>query len=266
MGACRIVYFGDIMGATGRRYLQAQLPSIKQHYQPDFIFANAENATNGFGLTKATAEELHAMGIQGLSLGNHTWDQKSFWGEINSIPYVCRPANLPPTCPGLTYLIFNWNGESIAIINLLGRACINMSLDCPFRTAQHLVESLKTQGVHNILIDFHAETTSEKCAMGWFGSTLRVCAVMGTHTHIQTADERILNDQTAFICDLGMCGASNSILGAKKDPIIDKFINGKPCRYEAADGPAKINGALICIDCTTHKALSIERITLMEAC
>ncbi len=264
---CRVLFFGDIVGRPGRNFLKVQLPLLKTKYAPHFIFANGENSTGGFGLNTSIAKELKDIGIHGITLGNHTWDQRSFWGEISSIDYVCRPLNFPEECPGKTYLIFEFENQKIAILNLLGRAFSNGAVDCPFKSCQKLIETLKHVGVENFIVDFHAEFTAEKYTLGWFLSRLGgVVGLVGTHTHIQTADERIMNDTMAFICDLGMCGSYNSILGFQPDNIMEKSIYGKPCRFEVGRGPACINGALITLDLAKHKATHIERINLVETC
>lgn len=261
---CRVLYLGDIVGKPGRHYVYQQLPSLREQYRPDFIFANAENATHGFGLTAATAQELHQHGIDGLSLGNHTWDQKPFWDEIDQLPYVCRPANFPEKVPGHTFLLQEFQGEKLAVINLLGREGMHSSLDCPFQVGQKLLQSLQAQGVANIILDFHAETTAEKYALGWFLSSKGILAVLGTHTHVPTADERLLHQQTAFITDIGMCGPRNSIIGCKIDPSVGRFLNGKPHKLEVAQGSCVLNAVFLRLDFEQHRALSIERIQRIE--
>ena len=261
MSQCSILFLGDIVGRPGRSFVQQQLPFLKEKYHPDFIFANVENATGGFGITAATANELYSMGIQGMTLGNHVWDQRSLWNEIHALPFLCRPTNFPAECPGARYITFDFDGKKFALFCLMGRAFSNnTALDCPFKSSQSLIEELKSQGVDNFIVDVHAEATAEKYTLGWFLSDLGVTCVLGTHTHIQTADERVLNEKTAFICDLGMCGAYNGILGFQKEPIIAKSVYGKPCRFEVAKGPTIITGILACIDLEKQKALSIQRI------
>ena len=263
MHECRILFLGDIVGRPGRRFVLSQLPSLREQYRPDFIFANAENATHGFGVNAATAQKLHTTGIDGLTLGNHTWDQKAFWDEIEALPYVCRPANYPKA-PGKTHLVFECRGEKVAVINLLGRTGMRLSLDCPFQIGKSLVKTLRNNGVHNILVDFHAETTAEKYALGWFLSKEGVCAVLGTHTHVPTTDARLLNNQTAFVGDIGMCGPYDSVIGCEIDPVIERFVDGKPNRLEVAKGAAVLNAVFICLDLEQHHALSIERIQKIE--
>lgn len=262
---CRVLFLGDIVGRPGRSFLKTQLPLLKDKYAPHFIFANGENATGGFGLNASTANELKDMGIQGITLGNHTWDQRSFWNEINDIGFVCRPLNLPEECPGRTYLVFEFEKQKIAVLNLLGRAFSNISVDCPFKRCQNLISDLKQQGIENFIVDIHAEATAEKYTLVWFLSKLGgVVSLVGTHTHVQTADERIINDTTAFISDLGMCGSYNSVLGFQPESIIEKSMHGVPCRFEVGKSPACINGALIKLDLETHKAFGIERVCVVE--
>ena len=266
MCECRLLFFGDIVGHPGRVFLKEQLPALRERYVTDFIFANGENATGGFGLNKAIAQELKDLGIDGISLGNHVWNQREFWNEIGQLDYVCRPINLPESCPGNTSVVFEFKNHKLALLNLLGRAYSREALDCPYKTVQHEIEQLKRIGVDNFIVDIHAEATAEKYTLGWFLSEIEgVVGVVGTHTHTQTADERILNGTTAFICDLGMCGSYDSILGFKKGPIIEKAITGKPCRFEVAKSPSIIAGAFIRLDLEIHRAISIERIQIVEA-
>ena len=266
MCECRLLFFGDIVGHPGRVFLKEHHPALKRRYAPDFVFANGENATGGFGLNKAIARELHEFGIDGITLGNHIWNQREFWDEISQLDYVCRPINLPEACPGNTSVIFEFKNHKLALLNLLGRAYSREALDCPYKTIQHQIENLKQIGVDNFIVDIHADATAEKYTLGWFLSEIEgVSCVVGTHTHIQTADERILNGTTAFICDLGMCGGYNSILGFKKEPIIEKVLTGKPCRFEVAKSPSIITGAFIRLDLENHRAITIERIQILEA-
>ena len=265
MSECRVLFFGDIVGRPGRNFLKTQLPLLKDKYAPHFIFANGENATGGFGLNSAIAKELKDMGIQGITLGNHTWDQRSLWGEINAIDYVCRPLNFPEECPGKTYLVFEFENQKIALLNLLGRAFSNIPTDCPFKRTQSLIDELKQQGIENFIVDVHAEATAEKYTLAWFLAKLGgVVCMVGTHTHIQTADERIMNDTMAFICDLGMCGSYNSVLGFRADSIIEKSMHGVPCRFEVGGNPACLNGVFVKLDLEAHKAVSIERVCMIE--
>ena len=265
MCECRLLFFGAIVGHPGRVFLKEQLPALKERYAPDFIFANGENATGGFGLNKAIAQELKDLNIDGITLGNHVWNQREFWNEIGQLDYVCRPLNLPESCPGNTSVVFDFKGHKLALLNLLGRAYSREALDCPYKAVQHQIEKLKLSGVDNFVVDIHAEATAEKYTLGWFLSGIEgVSCVVGTHTHIQTADERILNETTAFICDLGMCGSYNSILGFQKEPIIEKAITGKPCRFEVAKSPSLINGVFVRLDLEQHKAISIERVRVLE--
>ena len=263
MHECRILFFGDIVGRPGRRFVLSQLPLLRERYKPDFVFANAENATHGFGLNAATAQKLHDAGIDGLTLGNHTWDQKEFWNEIDTLPYVCRPANYPKT-PGRTHLVFEFHDEKFAVVNLLGRTGIRTPLNCPFQTISKLAEVLRKEGISSIIVDFHAETTAEKYALGWFASKQGICAVLGTHTHIPTADTRLLNNRTAFVSDIGMCGPHDSVIGCEIDPVIERFVEGKPNRLEVAGGAAVLNAVFIRLDLEQQCALSIERIQKIE--
>ena len=264
MKCCNFLFFGDVVGRPGRSFLGKHLPLLKEKYSPDFVFLNGENATGGFRLNVAIAKELKDMGVHGITLGNHTWNQRGFWEEIDSLDYVCRPANFPEECPGRTHLIFEHQSGKLALINTVGRAFSNAVLDCPFKVMERKVASLREQGVKNFIVDFHAEATAEKYTFGWFCSKLDVSCVVGTHTHVQTADERLLDQKMAFISDLGMCGSYNSILGFQPDPIIEKTLHGKPCRFEVGNGPAMLNGVCVRMDLENHCALSIERIQMVE--
>jgi len=265
MKECRLLFFGDVVGRSGRVFLKKQLPILRDLYKPALVFANCENAAGGFGLNGSMAAEFKLMGINGITLGNHTWDQRGFWDEIQALDYVCRPANFPDECPGNRYLVFDYQGQKVALFSVMGRAFSKAVLDCPFKVSEAIIQQLKLEGIDNIIVDVHAEATAEKYTLGWFLLELGVSCVVGTHTHVQTADERILNKRMAFITDIGMCGGYDSILGFKPESIIKKSIYGKPCRFEVADGLAMINAVLVRLDLESHCALSIERVFLVES-
>lgn len=254
----RFLYFGDVVGRPGREFLLSCLPKIKEHYLPDFIFLNGENAAGGFGLTKAIAHEFLNAGIDAISMGNHTWDQKNFWAEIDSTPFVCRPANLPSLCPGKPYCIVEKDQVKVALLNILGRSFISLPLDCPFVTAEKWIRFLKDEGVEAVIVDVHAEASAEKCALGYYLMEHGATAVLGTHTHIQTSDERIIGGKTAYITDLGMCGVRESVLGFSIEPVIKKSITSLPCRFEVASGDVWLHG--VCVDVDHGEAIHIERI------
>lgn len=254
----RFLIIGDVVGNSGVNYLQKHLDSIKKLNKIDFVIANGENATPvGKGINREIAKSLYSCGTDVITMGNHTFNNYDINKLFEEDFPIIRPANLPPETAGDGYIITDFFGTKIAVINLLGRVYMEC-VDCPFRKADAIIEKVREQaGV--ILVDFHAEATSEKMAMGYYLDG-RVSAVFGTHTHVQTADEKILEGKTAFISDVGMTGCHNSILGVKKDIIIKRFLTSLPQRHEIEEGEASMDGVIIDIDETTGKAVSIERI------
>lgn len=254
----KILMIGDIVGRPGRRIIREKLSHIKNKYEVDFVIANGENAAGGNGITEKIAQELFISGIDFLTMGNHIWDNKDIFNFIETENRMIRPANYPATAPGKGYQIVETdNGLKIGILNISGRTFMP-PLDCPFRTADTIIEEISS--VANIIIvDFHAEATSEKVAMGWYLDG-RVTLVAGTHTHVQTADERILPNGTAYITDIGMTGPINSVLGIDKERVINKFITQMPVRFEVAKGPAELNGIIVAVNDVTGKAVAISRI------
>ncbi|CAJ1002520.1 MULTISPECIES: TIGR00282 family metallophosphoesterase [Bacillales] len=255
----KLLFIGDIMGAPGRDIVKAYLPLLKRKYQPTFLVANGENAAHGRGITEKIAKELFEGGVQAITLGNHTWDNKDIFEFIDSEPRLIRPANFPAGAPGqgITY-IKQPEGE-LAVINLQGRSFLP-PLECPFQTADKLVEQARKRTKY-IFVDFHAEATSEKQALAWYLDG-RVSAVVGTHTHVQTADERVLPQGTGFLCDVGMCGPMNGILGMEREAVIRKFLTQLPVRFEVAGEPAQLNAVLITLDKATGHAKKLERIRI----
>jgi metallophosphoesterase (TIGR00282 family) len=256
----RILFIGDIFGQPGRRAVKETLPLLKEEYSPDLILANGENAAAGFGITPPLVEELLDLGIAVLTSGNHIWDKR----EIH--PYLAehvdgrllRPANYPPPVPGHgLYIGKLLGGLGFAVLNLQGRVFMP-SIDCPFRTADALLEQVPNH-VKIRIVDMHAEATSEKQAMGWYLDG-RVTAVLGTHTHVPTADETVLPQGTAYLTDLGMTGPYDSVIGVEKQAIIQKFLSQIPARFEVAKGDVRLSAALIDADPETGRALSIQRI------
>jgi metallophosphoesterase (TIGR00282 family) len=259
-GLVKILFIGDIVGQPGRRIVKEMLPGLREEFSPDLVLANGENAAAGFGITPALVEELLDLGIALLTSGNHIWDKK----EI--LPYLAehadgrllRPANYPGNAPGHgLYLGKTSDGAGYAVMNLQGRVFMP-SIDCPFRTADALLEKIPTE-VKIRIVDFHAEATSEKRAFGWYVDG-RVTAVVGTHTHVPTADEAVLPNGTAYITDLGMTGPYDSVIGIEKEPIIQKFINQIPARFEVAKGDPALSAVLIEADAATGRALAIQKI------
>ena len=259
----KILVIGDIVGRPGRTIIREKLLSVKHKYDADFVIANGENAAGGNGITEKNAQELFIGGVDFLTLGNHAWDNKDIYNFIDSETKMVRPANYPQGAPGKGYQVVQWDrGLTIGILNISGRTFMN-PLDCPFRTADMLIHEIRKE-TDVIIVDFHAEATSEKVAMGWFLDG-RVSAVVGTHTHIQTADERILPKGTAYITDLGMTGPYDSILGIEKESVIKKFLTQLPTRFQVAKGSCAINGVFIEIDEKSGKSLHIERINIKES-
>lgn len=257
----RVLMVGDICGSPGRQAAARHIPALRKKYEIDFVVANGENAAAGSGLTRKVLDELQRMEIDVITSGNHIWDKKEVFQFIDDEPYLVRPANYPPGTPGKGYCVFPWKEKKVGIINLSGRSFMP-PMDCPFRAADALLAKLDHQ-CDLILLDFHAETTSEKMAMGWYLDGKITCLV-GTHTHIQTADERILPKGTAYITDLGMVGPWNSVLGVDKDLVLKKFRTALPVRFEIAEAPNVFCGVVLSIDDASNRVQEITRIMLRE--
>jgi len=257
----QILFIGDIVGRPGREAIRSLLPTIIKEYKPDLIIANAENASGGRGLTKEVAEELFSYGLDFLTMGNHVWDQKEIIKFIDDEQRLIRPANYPKGAPGRGYGIINRHGFKIGVINLSGRIFLT-PLDNPFTMVIPLINTIALE-TPIIIVDFHAEATSEKVAMGWFLDG-KVSAVVGTHTHIQTADARILEQGTAYITDVGMTGPRDSVLGIKKEIVINGFLTQMPTRFEVASGPRQLNAVILDIDEITGKSRNIIPIQLIS--
>ncbi len=256
----RILFIGDIFGQPGRRMVKETLPKLVEEYSPDLVLANGENAAAGFGITPPLVEELLDLGIAVLTSGNHIWDKK----EI--VPYfaehtdgrLLRPANYPAEAPGHgLYVGKTSSGTGYAVLNLQGRVFMP-SIDCPFRTADTLLERIPPE-IKIRIVDMHAEATSEKLAMGWYLDG-RVTAVLGTHTHVPTADETVLAGGTAYLTDLGMTGPYDSVIGVEKQAVIQKFLSQLPARFDVAKGDVRLCAALIEASPETGRALAIQRI------
>ncbi len=255
----KILCIGDIVGRPGRQAVQEFLPEIKKQYNIDYVIANAENAAAGAGLTTRLAKEIFSYGCDVLTLGDHVWDQKDLEVFLNEAPNLIRPANFPEGVPGRGWCVVKKeNLPPLAVINLLGRTFIRYHLLCPFRTFEGMIEEIKKQ-TPIIVLDMHAEATSEKVAMGHFVDG-KISAVFGTHTHIQTADEKILPQKTAYITDLGMTGPYDSVIGQDKESIIRRYLLSMPLKHHVASGDVQLNGAVIEVDDQTGRAVSIERV------
>ncbi|MCM8757571.1 MAG: TIGR00282 family metallophosphoesterase [Candidatus Omnitrophica bacterium] len=254
-----ILFIGDIVGEPGRRAVKEILPFLKSELKLDFVIANAENAAGGSGITPRICMELLDYGIDVLTSGDHIWRKKEVFDIIDRERRLLRPLNFPPSCPGKGLGIYDLENKEtkILVINLLGRVFME-PLDCPFRTITAELKKFSSQNFI-IIVDIHAEATSEKVALGWYLDGL-VSAVIGTHTHIQTADERVLPKGTAYITDVGMCGSFDSVIGRKIQEVINRFVSSLPQRFEVAEENINLQAVLIEIDTDTKKALSIRRI------
>jgi hypothetical protein len=256
----KLLFIGDIIGKPGRQVISRELHRLVDRYMVDLVIANGENAAGGFGITEETANELYKCGIDVLTSGNHIWDKKDSLNFINRAEKLLRPANYPDGTPGRGSALFTTaGGRKVAVLNLEGRVFMN-NLECPFRTADREISQLCTE-TPIIFVDFHAEATSEKASLGWYLDG-RVSALIGTHTHIQTADERILPGGTAYLTDAGMTGGFDSVIGVKKEEPIMKFLSQLPVKFEVAKNNLRLNGVVVVVDEQTGKALSIERINI----
>ncbi len=239
----------------------AHLPPLRRERGADLCVVNGENAAGGFGINAQTAEELFAAGADVITSGNHVWNRKEAEELLLREPRLLRPANYPRGAPGKGLFVARTPAGPVAVINLMGRVFMP-PVECPFREADRLIAGLGEE-VRVIVVDFHAEATSEKAALGWHLDG-RASAVIGTHTHVQTADERLLPRGTAYLSDVGMTGPADSVIGIKTSIVIEKFLTGVPRRMEVAGGPGQLNGALVEVNPSTGRALSIARIALRE--
>ena len=256
----RFRFLGDVMGRPGRRALRTHLPEILAEYAPDLIIANVENAAGGAGISRKPLNELKGLGIDVFTSGNHIWDNREAYPLLETEPFLLRPANYPPGVPGRGVAVrVPADGRAgIGVINLQGRVFMR-EIDCPFRTADREIEALNDSGVNAILVDFHAEATSEKEALGRYLDG-RVTAVIGTHTHVQTADGRILPGGTAYLSDAGMCGPTGGVIGVKTESVMGRFLNALPFRAEPAEGPVALRGCVVDFDEKNGRALAIETV------
>ncbi|MBQ8828262.1 MAG: TIGR00282 family metallophosphoesterase [Clostridia bacterium] len=256
----RILFIGDVFGAAGRRVIERKLTKVKNEYDIDFCIVNGENASHGRGLSMSAADTLYGAGADFITMGNHTWGNGDIFNYIDDYPII-RPANFAEGLPGRGYDVVDTVAGRVGIINLQGRVSMD-PVDNPFTCADKCIERMKDEA-DMIIVDFHAEATSEKMAMAYYLDG-RVSAVLGTHTHVQTADERILQNGTAFITDVGMTGTDTGVIGMRKHQVIEKFVMGLPKRFEPADGRAHMCGAVLDVDNESGKTLSIERICVSE--
>ncbi|ADP32211.1 MULTISPECIES: 2',3'-cyclic-nucleotide 2'-phosphodiesterase [Bacillus] len=257
----RILFIGDVVGSPGRDMVKEYVPKLKTKYKPHFTIINGENAAHGKGLTEKIYHSLMQAGADAITMGNHTWDKKEIFDFIDDVPHLVRPANFPEGTPGKGITYVKANGKELAVINLQGRTFLP-PLDDPFQKADELIAEAAKRTPY-IFIDFHAEATSEKLAIGWYTDG-RASAVVGTHTHVQTADNRILPKGTAYITDVGMTGPYDGILGMDRETIIKRFKTNLPVRFSVAEGKTTLSGVVIDIDDQTKKAVKIERILIND--
>ncbi|MEF3254186.1 MAG: TIGR00282 family metallophosphoesterase [Deferribacterales bacterium] len=252
-----IIFLGDIVGRLGRNLLKEHLTEMRCQLNADLIFVNGENASSGFGITKKNYEELISLGIDGVTSGNHVWDKKGLEKDIQLCDRLIRPYNFPPEQPGQGYLILEIYGVKVALLNLIGRVFMGNVIDCPFRSFDRFYNSMETD---LIIVDFHAEATSEKVAFGNYVDG-RATAVVGTHTHVQTNDDRILPKGTFYITDLGMCGSLDSVIGIKSEIAIKKLLTGMPEKFDVElEGRGIINGVFLQCDLESGKIIDYKKI------
>ena len=253
----KILFLGDIVGNPGREAFLKHVPALRKSGEVDVVIANAENAAGGSGITENVARELFSFGCDVITLGDHVWDKREVYYYLNATGNVVRPANFVSEAPGRGVCVIEIKGVRIAVVALLGRTFMKYLTDCPFRALDVVLANLVDVPV--VIVDMHAEATSEKVAMGWYADG-RVSAVLGTHTHIQTADEKILPRGTAYITDAGMTGPYDSVIGQIKERILDRFLTGLPNKFEVSPTPATLCGVIMDIDTSTGRAKSIVRI------
>jgi metallophosphoesterase (TIGR00282 family) len=258
----RVLFLGDVVGKPGRRAIQRHLPRLIDTEHLSLVIANCENVADGAGVDPKSAHELFEAGVDILTSGNHIWRHKEIIDFIETEPRLLRPANFPPGTPGVGWAFYETAaGVPVAILNLMGRVFMD-SVDCPFQTAQNLLPQLKARA-QTIFVDMHCEASSEKAAMGWFLAG-KVTAVVGSHTHVQTADERLLLDCTAYVTDAGMCGPRDSVIGIDKDSAIRRFITHLPVKFVVASGPTIVQGVIVDVDPETGRALAVRRVQHVE--
>lgn len=258
----KFLFIGDIVGRPGRDIVVAKLPALRSELGVDFVIANGENAAAGSGITGSLARTILAAGVDAITLGDHVWDQRGWEGEIASLDRVCRPANLPAACPGRDHIVLEKDGFRLALFTVLGRTFVGMKGECPFLCADALLARTVGEGKADAaFVEIHAEATSEKQALGWHLDG-RALAVLGTHTHVPTADACVLPQGTAFMCDVGMTGPYASVLGREVKPVIGRFLDGMPRRFEVAEGDPRLSAALVEFDPASKKALKCELVVL----
>lgn len=256
----RLFFIGDIVGRPGRELLRRGLAAFVARHDIDLVIANVENSAAGFGITPDIADDFLAWGVDVMTSGNHIWNKREIYAYIADQPRLLRPANFPAGVPGRGHAVVTTRGGvPVGVVNVMGRVFM-AAIDDPFTVVQDAVRTVKADATV-VLVDMHAEATSEKVAMGWHLDG-QVAAVVGTHTHVQTADERVLPQGTAYITDVGMTGPHDSVLGVARGPILERFLTGLPQRFETATGDPRLHGVVIDADETTGRARAIERVSL----
>ncbi|MCL1874641.1 MAG: TIGR00282 family metallophosphoesterase [Synergistaceae bacterium] len=253
----RVLFIGDVVGKPGRKVLAGLLPSLKIELNADFVIINCENASSGKGLTIKSMEELFSLGIDGMTSGNHIWDKRDIYSAIGADNRIVRPQNMSASCPGQGHTIITSNEKKLGLLNLQGRVFMP-PIDCPFMAADNILENFFMDNIP-ILVDFHAEATSEKTAMSRYLDG-RVSALLGTHTHVQTSDETILPGGTAYITDVGMTGGHGGIIGNSTESVLPKYLTGMPSKFDVCDECLRINAVVIDIDDESSRAVDINRI------
>jgi hypothetical protein len=254
----KILFIGDIVGSPGRRAVKEIVPKIVKREKIDFVIGNAENAAGGSGITPDLANELFSYGMDVITSGDHIWKKKEITEMLDEENRLLRPANYPAGARGKGWGVYSTkSGAKVGVINLIGRVFMEC-VDCPFKVGRELVEKVRKE-TPIIIVDMHAEATSEKIALVWYLDG-DVSAILGTHTHVQTADERIYPKGTAFMCDVGMVGPHDSVIGRKAEQIITRFITGLPTRFEMAEDNVQLNGAIVTVDDKNGRALDIKRL------
>jgi metallophosphoesterase (TIGR00282 family) len=258
-----LLFIGDIFGKVGRDLVVRALRPLVERYEIDLVVANAENSAGGFGVTREIGDAILKAGVDVMTSGNHVWDKKEVLDYIALEPRLLRPANYPHGVPGCGSLIARTkHGDEVGIVNVMGRVFMT-AIDDPFRVAEREIERIRER-TPLVLVDFHAEATSEKIAMGWFLDG-KATLVVGTHTHVQTADDQILPKGTAYITDVGMTGPHDGVIGVEREPVIKRFLDGLPARFESASGNPKLHAVLVDADGATGKATKITRLSLTKA-
>jgi len=258
----KVLYFGDTVGSSGRKALKLAIKKLVPQYQADFVVVNGENFAHGYGILPRMAEEFFALGVNVITTGNHAWDNQQIIPYFETNPHVIRPANYPNhlsyPVPGKGAVVVQSKQSKLGVIQVMGRVLME-SIDCPFQAIDREIMQLKDLGIHCILVDFHAEATSEKQAFAYYVDG-KVSAVVGSHTHVQTADERLLPQGTAAITDVGMCGCFDSVIGMEKEIAIQKLITKRPLRLEPAEGVGGYGAVVVDIEENSGRALSILRL------